>query len=171
MTKEIQKDAQKYFSEQREKEEEEGERHGPITHFGKASNYIIESIYNTMGPLRMELFDYDPNTKTVELNTEGKTRLLKQLYREVEEINTHRFKNIEDIFPGADYPSIKTQEMTIDDVTEEEIISITQYLLSAHHAIDDMTILHEKLNKKDTRNIAIIKEPVKKLIKRGIETF
>jgi len=174
ITKKIQYDTIKYFRKQREEEEESGERHGPISHFGKTKNsssrYIMESIYNTMGPLRMELFDYDPNTKTVELNTEGKWRLLTQLYHEIDEINEHRFKNIEDIFPGADYHNIKTKQMTIDDITEEEITNIAEYLLSAHHTIDDMTSFHNRSNKKNIPNI-IIKEPLKKLVQRGIEKF
>jgi len=151
ITEDIQYDILKYFREQRKAEEEKGMRHRSILHFGKTENRktkaIMQSLYNTMGPLRMQHFDYDPTTKTVELNQEGKNRLLTQLYNEVDEINTHRFKEITDIFPGADYPNIKSQQRTIDDITEDEITQLVEYLLLGHHTIDDMTILHNKLNK------------------------
>jgi len=170
ITEDIQYDILNYFSEQRKIEEGKGVRHRSILRFGKTkdrnTNAIMQSLYNTMGRLRMQLFDYDPTTKTVFLNQEGKSRLLTQLYNEVDEIN-----KITDVFPGADYPTIKTKQMTINDITEEEITKIVRYLLLGHHTIDDMTNLHKKINTKETRDIAAIKEPLKNLLNRGIKKW
>gem|GEM_PF-5887016 len=117
-----------------------------------------------LGEKRMQYFDYDTNTHQCQLNTQGKERLLNELYKEIDDITKYRFTNIEDVFPGSDYPQIKNKSISAEQVTNEDIIVIAEYLLAAHHSIDDMTELYSKINEKKNINIHISK-PIKNLLK------
>ncbi len=134
---------------------------------------IIESLYNLMwADMRMKYFDYDSDKNLCTINHEWKKWLLNELYQEIDDINHHRFTNIEDIFPGSDYPNLKNKTIKAEDIDTTDIIYVTGYLLAAHHGIDDMTELYNELQQQNKVPIwEPLREKLKQLVKIGIKKF
>lgn len=153
LTDEVEKRTIQYFQQQQSKEVEKKERHDTsIRFFGNESEQkgkrAIEALYNLVGEKRMEYFDYNKITHQCTLNKKWKEWLLNELYKEIDDITKYRFTNIEDIFPWSDYPQIKNKSITIDQIDNQDIIIMAEYLLAAHHSIDEMTELYSRINER-----------------------